>query len=152
MPFSQKTLFRFRPTSRGSFLVPVLTFIVLVILFMVTGCADMQRDEGVRMDNPPTDILLTVTCSDPKAPFTGTLAVDGVVTPVSGVGAGTYHGVGHGLNCTFKKAATDGDIALTASQAGSVLGSTHTDAPFGAVQVKIFRSANLDYTYFNTPK
>lgn len=152
MQFSFKPQWLFDPAQQRRFMPSILIALMLFSFIGLTSCASYNQEDTVSTDNPPTDIVMKVTCSDPKAPFTGTLAVDGVVSQVSGTGNGTFHAAGHGMNCTFKKVNADGDINLEVTQAGLSLGSTHNDSPYGGVQVKIFRSNKLDYTYFCTAK
>src|SRR5580704_9690131 len=61
----------------------LLSFLTIIAAVLLTGCATTSPPHdysGV----PPTEIVATVSCSDPSIPFTGTIIADGHTKHYSG--------------------------------------------------------------------
>ena len=97
-----------------------------------------------------TDIVATVSCSDPGMRFTGTIVSDGHVQKYSGVGSGTYHASGHEIVCSFKKLEADGRISLAVSEAGHQEGQSSTPDKFGGVRAELMRAPMEQSSVFTT--
>jgi hypothetical protein len=121
-------------------------FALIAATFLIGCSTTSQRHDYSGI--PATDIVVTVSCSDLKMGFTGTIVSDGQSRQLSGVGSGTFHATGHEIVCSFKKTDADGLISVSVSEAGKVLGSSRT--PHSGVRAEILRTPSTQHTVFTT--
>ena len=124
------------------------------VLFILTatwlsGCSTIHPHHDYS-GIPATNIVVTITCSEPKTRFDGTIVCDGVSQLLSGVGSGSFSVSGHEFFCSFRKLDTPGSIAISVSEAGHSLGNSSTEAPSGGVRAEIFRTPLQYHTLFTT--
>jgi hypothetical protein len=120
--------------------IHLLTVLLAAALFL--GCrATPPHDSGSSL--PVSHITLTVSCSDAKMGFTGTIVRDGHTKQVSGTGSGTFHVTGYEIVASFKKTCADGRISLEGSEAGVKLGNSTTDQNFGGVRAVFQRTPSV---------
>lgn len=98
---------------------------------------------------PKTEIVVTVTCSNPSAKFTGTIVSDGQTVQLGGTGRGTFHAKGHELVCSFRKDGSDGAISISVSEADNHLGSSNIATKYGGVRAEIVRTAMEHHDTFS---
>lgn len=125
----------------------ITLLLALSLTSLLFGCstASLHRDySGI----PATDIVVTVSCSDPKMGFAGTIVSDGQSQQLSGVGSGTFQATGHEFVCSFRKTDADGLISISVSEAGKVLGSSRT--PDSGVRAEVLRTPLAQHTVFTT--
>jgi len=122
---------------------------VLLILMVawLSGCTNFKPDYS---STPATDIVVTITCSEPTARFDGTVETDGVIQHLAGNGTGTYKISGHKFVCKFQKSDAQGSITISISEAGHTIGDSSTTRPFGGVRAEIFRTPVQSHTLFTT--
>ncbi len=115
----------------------------------LVGCntTSSHRDFG---GLPATEITVSVKCSDPNTKFSGTIVTDGRTAHFSGAGSGTFNAKGHEFVCSFKKADADGQISISVSEGGKILGSTSNSERFGGVRSEVLRSRSVNHTLFST--
>jgi hypothetical protein len=119
------------------FTISLLTIVAALVL---AGCrTKSSHSDSAAM--PKTDIVVTVTCSNPDTKFTGTIVSDGHSVQLHGAGHGTFHATGHQLVCSFRKDASDGQISISVSEAGNDLGNANIATKFGGVRADIVRTA-----------
>jgi hypothetical protein len=86
---------------------------------------------------PVTHVVVTVSCSNPGMRFTGTIVSDGRSEKLSGTGSGTYDATGHEMICYFKKTDIDGQISMSVSNAGRLVGRSSTPTRYGGVRAEL---------------
>jgi hypothetical protein len=122
------------------------TLILLLAATLFLGCsATSPHNSGSSL--PVSHITLTVSCSDPKTAFTGTIVCDGHTKQVSGKGGGTFHLTGYEIVASFKKTGADGRISLEGSESGVKLGSSSTDQNFGGVRAVFQRTPSVQQSF-----
>jgi hypothetical protein len=127
----------------------LLSFLTIIAAVLLTGCATTSPPHdysGV----PPTEIVATVSCSDPSIPFTGTIIADGHTKHYSGTGSGTFHATGHEFVCSFKKTGKDGQISISVSEKGENKGNAYTSIQFGGVRAEFVRNRHEYHDTFST--
>lgn len=98
---------------------------------------------------PPTDITVTVSCSDPTMKFAGTITADGQLRRVSGKGSGAFRVTGHEFSAFIKKARSEGQITVVVAQSNQSLGSATAFGPFGA-HFEVLRTPTEQHDLFTT--
>jgi hypothetical protein len=116
-----------------------ISLLTIVGPIVLAGCSttSSHHDAG----KAKTEIIVTVTCSNPKTNFTGTIDSDGHSVQLGGKGHGTYRVTGQQFVCLFKKDGTDGRISISVSEDGNNLGNSNIATKFGAVRADIARTA-----------
>lgn len=125
------------------------SLLALIAAVVLAGCSttSSHRDfSGMQM----TDIVVTVTCSNPDTRFTGTIVADGHSVQLGGTGHGAFHTTGHEFVCSFKKTDPDGRISISVSEAGKELGNSSTGERFGGVRAEIMRTPMEQHDIFTT--
>lgn len=117
--------------------ITLLTTLVAVVL---AGCSSTPPHRDFS-GTPNTEIVVTVTCSNPNTKFTGTIVSDGHTVQLAGTGHGTFHAKGHELVCSFRKDDSDGAISISVSEAGNNLGNSNIATRYGGVRADIVRTA-----------
>jgi hypothetical protein len=97
---------------------------------------------------PKTEIVVTVTCSNPNSKFTGTIVSDGQPVQLGGTGQATFHAKGHELVCSFRKDGSDGAISISVSEAGNNLGNSSIATKYGGVRAEVVRTAMEHHEIF----
>jgi hypothetical protein len=115
---------------------------------LLTGCShpSMQRVYS----GPTTDVVVTVTCSNPGTRFTGSIITDGRAEPSGGTGQATFHATGHEFVCVFKKTDPDGRISISISEGGREVGNSSSGEKFGGVRAEMLRTLTEQHTIFTT--
>jgi hypothetical protein len=124
----------------------ILALTATTILFGCSTTSPHRDFTGL----PATDITASVTCNEPTMRFTGTIISDGRTERFSGTGSGTFHASGHELVCSFKKTGGDGQISISVSEAGKVLGGSDTGCKFGGVRAEVLRTPTERHDIFTT--
>ena len=124
-------------------------FLTLVAVTVLLGCSTTPASRNFS-GIPATEILVTISCSEPSMRFTGTIVSDGQSEQLSGTGSATFHATGHEIICSFKKADVDGRISISVSEAGKNLGSSSTPQHLGGVRAEILRTSSKQHTLFTT--
>lgn len=124
-----------------------IILVTIVAAVVLTGCSttSSHRDSS---GMAKTEIVVTVTCSNPDTKFTGTIDSDGHLAQVRGTGHGTFHASGHKFVCLFKKDGSDGGISISVSEAGKNLGSSSIATRYGGVRADIVRTAMEQHDAF----
>ena len=130
--------------QRGRSIQLVLILFAASALF---GCSTTRPDYS---GTPATDIVVTISCSEPNARFDGTVVTDGVSQHLSGNGTGTYKISGHKFICKFEKFDAPGSITISIFEAGHTIGNSSTTRPSGGVRAEIFRTPLQYHTIFTT--
>lgn len=130
-------------------IIPLLPLIAALIL---SGCSTTTHQPRQRdySDIPVTDIVVTVSCSEPGMEFTGTIVSDGHTEHLSGTGSSTFRATGHEFVCSFKKTSSDGRISISVSEDGQPLGSSSTPKRFGGVRAELLRTPSALHTLFTS--
>lgn len=115
---------------------------------VLTGCATTSSQRAY--SGPTTDIVVTVTCSNPNTRFTGSIVTDGHAVRTGGTGHGIFHATGHEFVCSFKKTDPNGRISISVSEAGKELGTSSTEDRFGGVRAEFLRTPAYQYDVFTT--
>jgi hypothetical protein len=127
----------------------ITSLLAIIALTALAGCSTTSSQRAYS-GMPVTEIVATVSCSDPGMRFTGTIVSDGHVQKYSGVSSGTYRASGHEIVCSFKKSGTDGKITLAVSEAGHQEGQSSTPVKFGGVRAELVRTLEAQSTLFTT--
>ena len=126
--------------------ISLLTIVGAVVL---QGCGTTSSHRaGSGMAK--TEIVVSVTCSNPNTKFAGTIDSDGHSVQLSGKGHGTFHATGQEFVCLFKKDGTDGRISVSVSENGNNLGYSSIATKFGGVRADIARTALRQHTTFTS--
>ncbi len=126
--------------------IPAL-FAVLTASTLIGCSTSSHRDfRGA----PATEITVSVKCSEPHMKFSGTIVSDGHTAHLSGTGSGTFNARGHEFVCSFQKANSEGQISLSVSEGGKVLGNTSNSERLGGVRSEVLRSRSVNHTLFST--
>lgn len=121
----------------------------LVCVAMLVGCAT-QNPVRKYSNTSPTEVTVTITCSDPTTRFGGTIIADGQAEHWIGIGSGTFYATGHEILCEFRKTADAGRISLAVSSAGVHLGDSSTDDKFGGVRAELIATPPKEVVMFTT--
>ena len=124
------------------------TLLALIAAAVLTGCSTTPSQHAY--SGPTTDIVVTVTCSNPDTRFTGSIVTDGHAVQSGGTGHATFHATGHEFVCSFKKTDPDGRISISVSEAGKEFGNSSTGEKFGGVRAEIVRSLLARSDVFTT--
>jgi hypothetical protein len=125
----------------------IKSHLTLVVAIFLSGCNTTSprcNYSGI----PATEIIVTISCSEPSLRFTGTIVSDGHSEQLSGTGSATFHAKGHEITCSFKKTDVDGRISIAVSEAGKKLGSASTPQRFGGVRAELIRTPSKQHTLF----
>ena len=126
----------------------LLPAVIVTTIFAGCGTTSSHRDYS---DMPATDLMVTVTCSNPNTRFAGSIVTDGHSVPSVGTGHGTLHTAGHEFVCSFHKTDPDGQISISVSEAGKVLGgSTNAGHTLGGVRAEFLRTPLERHDIFTT--
>ena len=93
-----------------------LRLLLVLALLPVSGCiiAIGNRVPANSLNNSqPSDFAINVSCTETDLPFTGTVTTDGTKRDISGAGNGSFHFNAHQLECSIKKAGTNGTLSVT---------------------------------------
>ena len=125
------------------------TPIIIVLSATLFGCSTPSpwREFAGR---PPTEIIVTVRCSDSNTRFAGSIVSDGRGKRLSGTGNGSFHATGNNLVCSFRKLDPSGSITISVSEAGESLGNSSTDTAAGGVRAEVLRLGIGGHTIFTT--
>jgi hypothetical protein len=119
----------------------------IAAIVLLAGCSTTSSHRDTA-GAAKTDIVVTVTCSNPNTKFTGTIVSDGRSVQLGGTGHGTFHASGHELVCSFKKDDSKGGISISVSEAGRNLGNSTIATKFGGVRAEIVRTAKEQHDTF----
>lgn len=122
---------------------------LVTILVVFGGCTTTAPRRDVS-GMAKTEIVVTVSCSNPNTKFAGTIDSDGHTVQLSGKGHGTFHATGQEFVCLFKKDGTDGRISVSVSEGGNNLGYSSIATKFGGVSADIARTAMHQHTSFTS--
>jgi hypothetical protein len=123
---------------------------LLTIVLVFAGCTTKSPRREVA-GIAKTEIVVTVTCSNPNTKFAGTIDSDGHTVQLIGKGHGTFHATGQEFVCLFKKDDTDGRISVSVSEGGNNLGNSSIATKFGGVRADIARKATNHTTFTSVP-
>ena len=126
--------------------IPTLLALIAAAVFI--GCSTSSSHHTY--SGPTTDIVVTVTCSNPDTRFTGSIVTDGQAAQSVGTGHATFHATGHEFVCSFKKIDPAGRISISVSEAGKELGNSSTNEKFGGVRAEFSRSLLARSDIFTT--
>ena len=124
------------------------TLLALIAAAVLTSCRTTSSQRAY--SGPTTDIVVTVTCSNPDTRFIGSIVTDGHAVQSGGTGHATFHATGHEFVCSFKKTDPAGRILISVSEAGKELGSSSTGEKFGGVRAEFARSLVARSDVFTT--
>jgi len=114
-----------------------LLIIIAGVALAACSTTSSHRDSSGRAK---TEIVVTVTCSNPGTKFSGTIVSDGHTVQLGGTGHGTFHAAGHEFVCSFKNDGSDGQISISVSEAGKNLGNSRIATKYGGVRADIVRT------------
>ena len=124
------------------------TLLALIAAAVLAGCSTTSSQRAY--SGPKTDIVVTVTCSNPDTRFTGSIVTDGHAVQSGGTGHATFHTTGHEFVCSFKKTDPDGRISISVSEACKELGNSSTAEKFGGVRAEFVRALMARSDIFTT--
>ena len=127
--------------------------LILIAALVLSGCCSTTTHQPRQRDYsgmPATDIVVTISCSEPSMAFTGTIVSDGHTEQLSGTGSGTFRASGHEFVCSFKKTGREGRISISVSEGDQSLGSSSTPKRFGGVRAELLRTPSAQHTLFTT--
>ena len=124
------------------------SLLAVIAATILVGCSTTSSQHAY--SGPTTDIVVTVTCSNPDTRFTGSIVTDGHAVQSGGTGHATFHATGHEFVCSFKKTDPDGRISISVSEAGKELGNSSTGEKFGGVRAEFVRSLLARSDVFTT--
>ena len=124
------------------------TLLALIAAAAFAGCSTTPSHHAY--SGPTTDIVVTVTCSNPDTRFTGSIVTDGHAVQSGGTGHATFHATGHEFVCSFKKTDPAGRISISVSEAGKELGNSSTGEKFGGVRAEVLRTPMVQHDIFTT--
>jgi hypothetical protein len=117
-----------------------ITLLATLTTVVLAGCSSTSSHRDFS-GTPTTEIVVTVTCSNPETKFSGTIVSDGHPVQLDGTGHGSFHAKGHELVCSFRKDGSDGAISISVSEAGNELGNSNIATKYGGVRADIVRTA-----------
>jgi hypothetical protein len=126
-----------------------ITLFALLAVILLLGCRAPAPHRGYS-GLPATDIVVTVTCSEPGIGFAGTIVCDGRSEALSGTGRGTFGVTGHEFVCCFHKTGDGGRISISVAEAGQELGNSWTPKRSGGVRAELLRTPTAQHTIFTT--
>ena len=116
-----------------------ITLLTISAAVALAGCSTTPSHRDIS-GVAKTEIVATVTCSNPDTKFTGTIDSDGHLVHLGGTGRRTFHATGHEFVCLFKKDGSEGGISISVSEAGTNLGSSSIATKYGGVRAEIVRT------------
>lgn len=112
------------------------------------GCSTSSHRDFSR--SSATEITVSVRCSEPNMKFSGSIVSDGQTAHLTGTGSGTFNARGHEFVCSFQKEDTGGQISISVSEGGKVLGNTSNSERLGGMRSEVLRSRSVNHTLFST--
>ena len=105
----------------------ITSLLILIAATSFVGCSTTSATKT-------SSVVATVSCSDPRMRFIGTIVSDGHSKQVSGIGRGTFDITGQESTFSFKKTDANGKISLVVTKTGQDVCSATTDSQFGGVR------------------